>query len=327
MATIASKLSSIDGITKTYLEAQETLSLKEFIADGAITANTLVYITTDGKVKEATAHTTGNVYGVAQTTVETDKTVNVGILNRVVTAGSAIIAGDALVVGDDGKAVKKIITATAFATAFAGSAFTNQPATDGVTIVSDNIADITQVVTIYGTANGAPLVLVSESMTLTGTSDVNSIATDWALILGWSLSASCAGSIELSETSGGLEIDTITTGNLTGGITAATAPNAYSAIPQAKGNGATTKSVGYIGTLSDGTTSSGVVALTGDTLVDIGTLKFATIDTILAGDVESGVDLTVQTAAATSGESTFGLATESAALNALCEAYVTPVLD
>lgn len=326
MASRASTLSTQDAVTKAYLESIENITTKEFIADGAIVANTLVYITDEGKVKTATAHMTTNVYGIAETSVATGKPVNVGFGNLQVLAGSAIVAGNSLVVTDGGKAVKKITTATNLNTAITGSAFTNQPNNDGVTVVSDDAGDITQTATIWGTANGAPTVIVSETIALTGTVDADSIRTDWALIIGWLIDGAGAGSIELSKTSGGLEISTLTTGTLSDGVTVPTAPNCYGAIPTVVGSGASTKAVGIIGTNTDGDSVDVVVALDGTSAVDLGAANLASVEYIFTGDVEGTVTALAKTAGATSNESTPGYALESGALNTLVDVYITPVI-
>jgi hypothetical protein len=81
-----------------------------------------------------------------------------------------------------------------------GSAFTNQPANDGIEVVSDSALDITQTVTIIGTTTGTDTVVV-ETVTLTGTTAVSTVKTNWGIVLAVKKSAVTAGTVTVREAS------------------------------------------------------------------------------------------------------------------------------
>lgn len=181
-----------------------------------------------------------------------------------------------------------------------GLAFTNQPANDGVEIVSSNAGDTTQSATVYGTTTGTDTV-VAETVALNGTTAVSTTKVDWGVILGVELSASCAGTVTFREASGNATITTITTGNLTKGIetTAAGATtniNAYNVAPVVAASGATTKQIGLEGTNAAGTTIRDSQALAGATITAMNS-AFATVTKVFTGDVENTVTVTVSNSA------------------------------
>ena len=180
----------------------------------------------------------------------------------------------------------------AIVSAKAGGGFTNQPAGDSVDIVSDG-ADVTQSCTIYGTRTGALTVVDSETIALTSSAPVTTTITDWETILGVELSASCAGTITVSESTGSGAITTISTTVLNAGVQTPTSTDGKYQIPTHDADGASTKSVGILGTGSDGAALSFVDALNGTTEENHGTAVFATIEKVFIGDVEAGVDVTI----------------------------------
>jgi hypothetical protein len=95
--------------------------------------------------------------------------------------------------------------------------FTNQPANDGVEGISSSASD-TQVCTIYGTVSGGnERVVVSEALTLTGTSQASTTRTNWNNILGIRCASNAVGTITFREASGNATITTITAGNAVAG--------------------------------------------------------------------------------------------------------------
>lgn len=174
-----------------------------------------------------------------------------------------------------------------------GLAFTNQPANDGVEIVSSDAADTTQSATVYGTTQGTDTVVV-ETIALNGTTAVSTVKVDWGVILGVELSASCAGTVTFREASGNATITTVTTGNLTKGIeTVASATQAASNVtPMAVASGATTKQVGLAGTNAAGTVIYDSQALNGATAVAMNS-AFKTVTKVFTGDVESNRTVTI----------------------------------
>jgi hypothetical protein len=325
MAFKAETLSSLPLQSKEYLKELEKLSSVELIADGAVTRGTVVYITTAGKAKTATAHLTTSILGVALEDAIDTAPVRIGFFNRDVVTGSAVTAGDNLVVTDLGKVTKQLTAEINNVAGTAGAAFTNQPTSDGVTVVSSNAADVGQTVTIYGTTHGG-VVLVKEVLTLNGVTDVDSTKVDWGSILAVVLSAACAGNVEVSETSGGLEIVTIAAASLSAGLIATTAPNSYGAIPQAVAGGATTKTIGIIGTLTDGTVKYIAKALTGATDVAMDTVNYASVEFMMIGDVAGASTVLIKTADATSGETVIGQAYESGVRGAEIATFIVPTL-
>jgi len=170
----------------------------------------------------------------------------------------------------------------------AGGNFGNQPAGDAVDIVSDEILDNFQTVTIYGTITGATTTVTSEVLTLNGTTAVTSSITTWQNILGVEMSAASAGTITISENSGSAEITTITAlGALSSGVATITDSNARDTVLRHDANGASTKVIGIVGTAPDGTALSSVDALNGATEEAHNTDIFRTVTKILIGDVES----------------------------------------
>ena len=75
------------------------------------------------------------------------------------------------------------------AAAQAGGGFGNQPTEDGLEILSDDAADTTQTVTVYGTITAATTTVTSETITLKGTTAVPTTEVTWQNILGIEVSA------------------------------------------------------------------------------------------------------------------------------------------
>lgn len=90
------------------------------------------------------------------------------------------------------------------------STFTNQPAGDGVEVLSSNAGD-TNTLVIYGTRTGKRTgAFTSESITLTGTTPVSSIYTDWQTIIAAYYATSPVGTITIREASADQTIATLT---------------------------------------------------------------------------------------------------------------------
>lgn len=174
-----------------------------------------------------------------------------------------------------------------------GLAFTNQPANDGVEIVSSNAADTTQSATVYGTTQGTDTV-VAETVALNGTTAVATVKVDWGVILGVELSASCAGTVTFREASGNATITTITTGNLSKGVeTVPTAVQAASNVtPMVAASDTTTKQVGLAGTNAAGTVIYDSQALTNTTPLAVNS-AFYTVTKVFTGDIEANRTVTV----------------------------------
>lgn len=174
-----------------------------------------------------------------------------------------------------------------------GAAFGNQPANDSITVVSADAADTTQTLTVYGTTNGTDTVVV-EDIALNGTTPVVSTKLDWGVILGFELSAACAGIITVTETSGAATVTTIAAAATSKGVETVTTDDpgsglvgpAYNVAPVVVASGATTKQIGLVGVSQAGTTIRDSQALTGATAVQMNTALYS-VTKILTGDLES----------------------------------------
>ncbi len=185
------------------------------------------------------------------------------------------------------------LTNTVIVNAKAGGNFANQPAGDGVEVLSDNNADIGQTVTIYGTKTGATTTVTSETVTLNGTTFVSTAITTWQNILGIELSSACAGTVTIREASGNATIITIAAASLSAGIEIPISTKGYNEIPRHDASGAETAPVGIIGTYYDDSALSSVDALNGTTEEDHNAVPFKTITKVLIGAVASTVNVTI----------------------------------
>lgn len=216
-----------------------------------------------------------------------------------VIANVAINAGEFVKSGDDGEAVPALTDATNVVTidTGVGLAFTNQPANDGVEVISSSTAD-TQDLVIWGTTNGG-VVVVAETVTLTGTTQVATVKTDWGVILGAEIpngQKPAAGTITIREASGNATITTITAGNRRSGVVNVPADDqrAFNHRVSAVADGATTKVVGIVSEDTANDTVLSGVTLTGATKAWFTGAK-SKVSKLLVGDLESSRTLTVAT--------------------------------
>jgi hypothetical protein len=177
-----------------------------------------------------------------------------------------------------------------------GVAFTNQPANDGIEVLSSNAAD-TGTVTLIGTTNGTDTVVV-ENVVLNGTTQVSSVKVDWGVLLAAKLSASQAGTVTIREASANATIVTLATTVVAAGVETVSAGNqpAWNRTVSLVSNGATTKQLGLRGTNTVGTTIYDSQALTGTTTV-LSNSAFVTITEIYTGDLEATRTATATAAA------------------------------
>jgi hypothetical protein len=174
-----------------------------------------------------------------------------------------------------------------------GGNFGNQPANDGVEVLSSSAADTTQTVTIYGTTNNTNT-MVAETVALTGITFVATTKTDWGIILGVELSAACAGTITVREASADQTITTIAPASTSAGVQTVTAsPGSLNAgLVMVAAGGASTKQIGLIGTTPAGVTRYDSQALTGTTAVAMN-LVFGSVTKVLVGDLATATTVTV----------------------------------
>ncbi len=165
-----------------------------------------------------------------------------------------------------------------------GVAFTNQPANDGVEVLSSNAGDTTQTVTIIGTTNGSDTVVV-ETVSLNGTTVVSTVKTNWGVILAVKKSAATLGTVTVREASGDATITAgLTAAVLSVGVTAVTLTT-YNRVVSLVASGATTKQLGLQGINSSGATIYDSQALTGATTA-VSNSTFFTVTEIYTGDLE-----------------------------------------
>lgn len=199
------------------------------------------------------------------------------------------------------------VGANGIGSAITGSAFGNQPGGDGVEIVSDDVGDTTQSITVYYTRNGTGDTVSSETVALDGQNAVSLTDTDVQLVLGVELDASCAGTVTVREASGGATIVTLATTVLSAGITTLTDTAAGGSFVRMVGSDTTTKQIGLIGTDSSGAALLDSQALTNTTSV-LSNSRFTTVTKVLHGDLESNrtVTLTALTAFVPTSDDTSG---------------------
>ena len=208
-----------------------------------------------------------------------------------------INAGDWLAAGPAGTVTPVLLSDDAFLSAQAGTAFGNQPANDGLEILSSSTSDSGQTLRVWGTTQGTTT-LVTEDITTNGTSVVSTSKTDWGYILGVEIangSKAAVGTITVREASGNSAVTTITAGNKRSGAVKTAQGDAlrgFSSLQSLVASGSSTKLVGIVGTDQDGSAASEVVTLAGTTAVKT-VNKYQTITYVLVGDVESSRTVTV----------------------------------
>lgn len=204
-------------------------------------------------------------------------------------------------------AVYYSVGANTIGSAITGGGWTTQPNNDGLEVVSSDVADTTQTITIYYTRDSLGDTVYSEALALNGTTQVVLTDTDAALVLGVELDAACAGTVTVREASGNTTITTIAPAALSSGITTITDTAAGGSFVRMVGDGATTKQVGLIGTDADAAALMDSQALSGTTSV-LSNSRFTTVTKVLHGDLESTrtVTLTALTAFVPSEDDTSG---------------------
>lgn len=179
-------------------------------------------------------------------------------------------------------------------TSAAGSAFTNQPANDGIEVVSDEALDITQEITLIGTTTATDTVVV-ETVTLNGTTFVPTIKTDWGQLLAAYVSSgtlTAASTVTIREASANQTITTLTPAAPSVGRQAVSPTAYYNRLVNLSGSGATTKQIGLEGSDADGNTIYDSQALAGAAIVQSNSY-FQTVTYVLTGDLEATRTVTI----------------------------------
>lgn len=174
-----------------------------------------------------------------------------------------------------------------------GSAFGNQPANDGVSVLSDSALDVGQVITVIGTTTSSDAVS-TEDLVLNGTNVVDSVKTDWGQILAVKFSAAAAGTVTIEESSGNADIKTFAAGTLSAGVNEVTSTEQdfNDALVRIVCSGTGTKQIGLKGTDTDGTVIYDSQALNGATQV-LSNSRFATVTEVYTGDLEATRTVTI----------------------------------
>lgn len=170
----------------------------------------------------------------------------------------------------------------------------NQPANDGVEVISDAAGDTTQTITIVGTTNGTDTVVV-ETVTLNGTTQVATSKTDWGLILAaWVASGTltAASTVTIREASANATITTLTPTVTSRGKQTVTYTTFGGRLIDLVAAGASTKQVGIKGTNLAGQTIYDSQALNGTTKVQ-SNLIFSTVTELYFGDIANATVVTV----------------------------------
>lgn len=270
-------------------------------AGGAIPSRRFVKIATDGHLEVAgMGDSVVGVYPGVNDLVENAPNATVQFGRTFVIADGVVTAGQPVKAGAAGRAIRFVTSSLAGTTIEdnVGLAFTNQPANDGVEMVSDNVADTTQSVTLYYTRTGQGNTVYTEAKTLNGTTQVAFTHTDIALVLAIVKSAATAGTLTVREASGNATIKTLNAATNSSGYIAVTSgqENAYNTAPTAVASIASTKTIGIIGTDESDAVLRASIPLTGTSPVTFPD-TFKTVTFLLVGDVESTVTATVKVGA------------------------------
>lgn len=196
-------------VSLTKLDATTAAGLVyEMVVDTgqSVRAGRLVRATTDGKLRETT-YLLQDAFGIALADGAATETVQVLVTGvREVPAQRGISGGQYVKGGHEGAAIAACLSTTTTVATGTGGDFSNQPAGDTVDVVSDDVGDTTQTLTLFGTDNADAY--QEEEYALNGTSSVAGAKT-FKNVCGAILDAPCAGTVTISENSGSLTITTI----------------------------------------------------------------------------------------------------------------------
>lgn len=196
-----------------------------------------------------------------------------------------------------------VVTATGTKTAPGATALiTTQPvAGSRVEVISDNAADNTQSVTVYGLNNAGTPAPQTETITLTGTSAHTGTAT-WTAIYGVEISAAHAGvvSVRDADTGGNPVSFDVPSGTLLEGVTVCSACFVAGTTVSAVSSGATTGKLLLFGTSTTGGAISESKAMTGTSPITSTTSNWGSITRIVTGNCTTGQTITLTAVAVAS---------------------------
>lgn len=305
---------------RKYVAGQVSIAMTD--SGSGIAAGSICELTS-GEVKLGTEQNT-TVMGVTRNLVSASAPVTVEWGFVPLKLGSAVAVSDRIAPRASGRVGKAQTAQVSLLDATAGGNFGNQPANDGIEIVSDAAGDTTQSITLYGTLNGAATVLVTETIALNGTTVVSSTHTDWGVLLAARLSAACAGTITIREASGNATITTISAASTTAGIAAGTSTDAYGLIPRHDASGASTAAICAVGVGIDGVATYSIDTLNGTTEEDHGTVPFSTVTEWYIGAVASTVNVNVLTNEASDASAYCGIALQAGSAGDVVDCMLKP---
>ncbi len=225
----SNEVMTLESISAIQLAAPVAGGTVDETADGTIHDKRLCQIDGSGDLVEADTNTV-NIAGIncEGADVSGTEAIALGLHGHFTGVADALIEGGTHLKSCSGGRVGRFITTTLAGTTMknpgdSGGAFANQPANDGVTVVSDSAADTAIPVNIIGTTNGTDTVVEEVVFTdgTNGTTPVNSSKTDWGVILAIKTIAH-AGTITVSETSGSAAIKALATGTNSAGVISVT---------------------------------------------------------------------------------------------------------
>ena len=277
------------------------------VGAGAILAHRFVSPTTTavGQMPQLVQAALGDNYIVglnsrnaAVATGETFHYVTEGL--GLATADDAITFGHPIKGGYQGRAIEFVdatLSGSTILAATAGGNAANQPANDIVQVVSSSAGDTTQTVTLIGTTTGTNTIVV-QTVALNGTTAVDSVKSDWGIVVAVKLSASCAGTITIRKKTGPATVTTITTGNLSAGVTVLSPTvQAYYQFPTVVASGASTKQAAFQGTDSTGATVYDSIPLNGTTAATFAVVSPKRVTEVYLLDVASATNVTMKVGA------------------------------
>lgn len=297
---------------RQYIAGQVTLS--QFTDSGSGIAAGRICELTSGTAKLGTEQNTATL-GITRNAIGASAVGDIEWGFVPAMAGSPVSKGDRIAPRASGYVGKAQTGQVTLLNAAAGGSFANQPANDGIEVVSDAAGDTTQTITLYGLRNGALTTLVTETLTLTGTSVVSSAITNWYTLCAARLSAACAGTITIREASGNATIITISAASTTAGISASASSNGLGLVLRHDASAAGTEAIVAVGTGIDGAALSVVDTLNGTTEEDHGTTPFGTVTEFYIGAVPSTTNVTILTNEASDASAYCGIALQTTAVS------------
>ena len=296
-------LESTGGLMKS---VPSEVSEVEEAADGTIGSKRLCIIDASGDLIQADVDSI-NVAGINNEgePVNTGEPVALGLHGHITGVADAAIEGGTHLKSCSGGRVGRFITSTLAGTtmktqATAGAAFGNQPANDGLEILSDNSADTGINVTVIGTTQGTDTVVEEVIPTdgTDGTTPVSTVKTDWGIILAVKSDAH-SGTLTVREASADQAVVTLAAGVNSAGVIEVTgdAQRAFNKAPVIVSDSATTKQIGIKGQGTDYSSLYDSQALTGATAATMNS-AFNLVEEIYVGDLEAARTITVKVGAA-----------------------------